>query len=596
MNESVSAGKRYGGGKGVKDDRHQAHRRQCQENKKVIDEDRFKKFEILQRYERVLDCLEGGRDLCLRSWSDFREEEWEKYREDLEKGYQNRMRDLVGLEFLEDKMRDVLRRSYGVCPLRYGSVRRQGTLEFDEVDDMNRYLVDFPMSSSFCRVRPRVIVIDVSVRDVVCEKPVLIKFDEIDDRIQIMFKNALNFHLDLDKKLAIASVRDQVGVMRQIQNFASGRRGFFCATCGVCLNDPVNCDRSSNVRGGECNQCKSHVIEFMSLVSKSTFGVMTRVLDDEPSGFDFRACSSYIKCSWCLQLSVDLKCFIRSKLHKSRYQCDLCRVKFKIKLFDVGVNLLDDLMFNRDIANKVIFLARSWVTLMQVSKLMCHLVCVHISELRVPPHYYRDAIKSFEETMEESNSEDYLDEDITVDRCVTQILQLPLYYFVVDKRIEWISVGPAMVEHARLHPMVFRLVHPYRIDVNFLECNRYTAEELLPIVLFIDWIDAFAYSGYESLFYAFLQPHFKYYLRKHHSKLKTDFDCDVYVHQFYRGMRVFSADELMASSEFDIDPGFYRLWRYLLDLPSDDLFVVRASEIQLCFQQLFGFVIGKIFV
>jgi len=233
---------------------------------------------------------------------------------------------------------------------------------------------------------------------------------------------------------------------------------------------------------------------------------------------------------------------------------------------------------------------------MQVSKLMCHLVCVHISELRVPPHYYRDAIKSFDEIMEESNSEDYLDEEIMVDRCVTQILELPLYYFVVDKRIEWISVGPAMVEQYRLHPMVFHLVHPYRIDVNFLEYDHYAVDELFPIVLFVDWVDAFAYSGYESLFYSFLQPHFKYYLRKHHTKFKTDFDCDVYIHQFYRGSKIFTVDEVIKSSEFDIDPGFYRLWRYLLDLPSDDLFVIRASEIQLCFQQLFGSVIGKVFV
>jgi len=81
----------------------------------------------------------------------------------------------------------------------------------------------------------------------------------------------------------------------------------------------VNCSRSSNVRGGECNQCKSHVSEFQLLVSESTFGTMTRVLDDTVPSFDFRKCSSYIKCSWCLQLSVDLKCFIRAKLHKSRY-------------------------------------------------------------------------------------------------------------------------------------------------------------------------------------------------------------------------------------------------------------------------------------
>jgi len=295
-------------------------------------------------------------------------------------------------------------------------------------------------------------------------------------------------------------------------------------------------------------------------------------------------------------MSVDLKSFIRAQLNQSRYHCDLCKVKFKIKVPYYLVNLLDDLMFNRDIANKIIFMARSWLTLMCVSKLMCHLVCLHLSELRVPPHYYRDAIKSCEENMESSNSEDYLDSDITIDRCVTQILELPLYYFVVAQRIDWISVGPALAEDRRLHPMIFRLIHPYRIDVNFLEFHVYTVEELYPVVLFIDWIDAFSHSGYERLFYSFLHPHFRFYLRRHNKRLTTDFDTEIYINQFYSGQRIFRSEEMMCSAELEIDPGFYRMWRSLLDLPSDDLFTVRNFEIQACFRGLFASATGKIFL
>jgi hypothetical protein len=540
----------------------------AQKEKQLMKSDYFEKFEVLQAFERTLELLEGGYSRALSSWSDYRLDEWKDYQKSLFISFEVQFERCLKYEFPADMWQKTLRRALSVAPEYYGARRVNDRVEFRDAFKMDEFSNRFPGFKEFCYLNCP-IVKNVIVSDVVCDSSVCIVLEKEDVK---EFDEMIEFN-------GVVGLIDNVFPLVKV-----GRRNMICEfdacfACNVPFSDTKKRSNIVSGFGNLCQDCQGERTEFNSRIKKLhrhewrhgkriPCVCVSSGSDCEPQ---------LIKCFSCGLVKVDLYSFRYSNKSRVRPRCYDCWGKVPYLVYFQGTFSISDLFNVIDVADKIIDFSRSWCTMSLVSRQFNFLVRHHVLRGLLKRHYFMDAVKTCDEFMNESNSEDYLDDEITSDRCVTQLLEIPRLFLDVTMDIGAIDVGPCLNESYKLKAELFSRYHPARFDMWCPYLDDYSPIELLPVVMLIDWNEAFQYSSSSIAIYCFLQPHF----REHIYSLEhfdSEFDYSIHVSIFFSHFKIYSLSEIQESNQWSFSSRFFQYYKYDYDLPVGS-FKDRSHEI-----------------
>jgi len=413
------------------------------------------------------------------------------------------------------------------------------------------------------------IVKDVVVSDVVYDSSVVIEVDIDEEKEEVDLMSSDNSLVVFDPSYAL------IGVGRSfvVKDHDS------CFVCNISLSKERERLNLVIKSGNLCQDCQCERIEFSSRVKKLHRRQWRRgeriACNCVSTGADCEPL--LIKCFSCGLVQVDLYSFRYSNKSRVRPRCYGCWSKMPYPVYLQGTFSISDLVNLVEIADLIIDFARSWCTLSLVSRQFNFLVRHHILRGLLKKHYFMDAIKTCDEYMNDSNSEDYLDDEICGDRCIVQLLEIPKLFLDVTMDIGPIDVGPCLCETYKLKAVLFHEYHPARFEMWCPYLNDYDPDDLLPIVLLIDWNEAFQYSSSSIAFYCFMQPHFREQLFSV-EQFDCEFDYSVHVSMFYSHLKVYSSDEIQKANQWSFSSRFFQYYKYDFDLPVG-VFGDRSHEI-----------------